>query len=359
MGFESNYSFVDRAIHKIAFRTYSNLQTVLSDLEDSLYQKRLASIAIKEPVFITALPRAGTTLLLEIVMSSGEFVTHSYRDMPFVLIPVLWDRFTSGFQKHAVPRERAHGDGMMISADSYEAFEEIVWNAFYKDHYEPDRIVPWSVIGNPEFVSFFKKHIRKLILLRAKNTAEEARYVSKNNLNIARTGVIAKLFRDARIIVPFRNPLQHATSLLRQHLNFTALHQKDPFSREFMAAIGHYDFGANLRPVDFGAWFETAVCTDPFQLGFWVEYWTATYAHLLGQSGNIHFLSYDRLCEKPGPALEALADVISTKDRSKFAHNVSRLKPAKPHPVEVRAVDPARIAGAEAVHEQLLLRSIL
>ncbi len=32
------------------------------------------------------------------------------------------------------------------------------------------------------------------------------------------------------------------------------MHARDPFARRYMEAIGHYDFGANLRPIDFDGW---------------------------------------------------------------------------------------------------------
>ena len=60
-------------------------------------------------------------------------------------------------------------------------------------------------------------HFRKLMALRGSGSA---RYVSKNNANIARIPLIARLFPDAIILVPFRNPMDHAGSLLRTHLLF-------------------------------------------------------------------------------------------------------------------------------------------
>ena len=65
MAFENRYSKLDRALHQLAFNSYP-FQAAVSTLEDRLFSKRLSAIDIKNPVFITALPRAGTTLLLEI-----------------------------------------------------------------------------------------------------------------------------------------------------------------------------------------------------------------------------------------------------------------------------------------------------
>src|SRR5690606_32311264 len=100
---------------------------------------------------------------------------------------------------------------------------------------------------------------------------------SKNNLNIARTGWLLEHFPDARIIVPFREPTEHAASLLRQHKNFLARHRDDPFTLEYMTAIGHFDFGENLRPINFNDWLATAAELDPTTLDFWLAYWVAAY----------------------------------------------------------------------------------
>ena len=61
----SGYSVLDRMLHRIAFSTYT-AQLPLADLETQLFKSRLTAGRIERPLFITSLPRAGTTLLLEI-----------------------------------------------------------------------------------------------------------------------------------------------------------------------------------------------------------------------------------------------------------------------------------------------------
>ena len=61
-----NYSRLDRALHKLAFSNLE-IQKSLADIEDRMHAKRFGSIAIEKPVFITALPRAGTTLMLDVL----------------------------------------------------------------------------------------------------------------------------------------------------------------------------------------------------------------------------------------------------------------------------------------------------
>jgi len=108
MAFENRYSALDRLLHKLAFST-RKAQVGLADVEDVMFRDRLARYELDRPLFITALPRAGTTFLLELCVASGEFASHTYRHMPFVLIPMLWNRFSEGFRRSGVPTRRASG----------------------------------------------------------------------------------------------------------------------------------------------------------------------------------------------------------------------------------------------------------
>ncbi len=251
----------------------------------------------ERPVFITSLPRAGTTLLLECCAAMPEFAAHSYRDMPFVLIPCLWGTFSAAFRREGRLQPRAHGDGMQIDFDSPEALEEVLWMTFWDEQYLADRILPWPVRDRREFGAFFARHMRKIIYVRRAERAEGVRYVSKNNLNIARVPLLSQMFGDGTIVVPLRSPLAHASSLLEQHRQFLALHARDPFASRYMRAIGHFDFGAHLRPMDFDGWYDGRVSRDAQTMGFWLEYWVATYRHLLtADAALIHLVDYDRLC---------------------------------------------------------------
>ena len=135
MRYRERYSRLDRLLHRLAFSSFE-VQKALADIEDRLCARRLVGIEIDRPVFITALPRAGTTLLLETLDSLDLFATHTYRNMPFLLVPLFWNAVTLPFRAPHVAVERAHGDGMTIGFDSPEAFEEVVWRAFWQSSVE-------------------------------------------------------------------------------------------------------------------------------------------------------------------------------------------------------------------------------
>ena len=349
----SSYSQLDRTLHQLAFNTY-NAQITLADVEDNLFSKQITTCKNEKPVFITALPRAGTTLLLECCASSPEFAAHCYRDMPFVMIPCLWNRFSQIFQRTMASTERAHGDGMQISPDSHEALEEVVWKTFWQRHYHRDRIIPWDYEENEQFQQFLDSHLRKIIFLRRQNISSSTRYVSKNNANIARIRMLNKLYPDSSIIVPFREPLHHASSLLQQHLNFLQIHQADPFAAEYMKAIGHYDFGQNLRPIDFDGWYDKRQSRDTKSLGFWLEYWIASYKHLLTKNPNsINFFDYDELCRNPRSGLKSLADILESSNPEALVSSESCIRHPRSRKINTSDLPTSILEAGNLVYTEL------
>jgi len=357
MDLSDRYSSIDRLLHRLAFATAS-VQIEMADLEDRLFKKDLAGITVDRPVFITALPRAGTTLLLELCVTLDEFASHSYRDMPFVLLPVMWDKLSRRFRRSDAPIERAHGDGMLVSLDSAEAFEEMIWRATSPGHYRADRITPWDRRDDDDFQAVFRNHLRKVVKLRQRNPALVPRYVSKNNGNIARTGAVLECCPDATIVVVMREPVQHAASLLRQHRQFLAIHARDPFARKYMEGIGHLEFGANLRPIDFDGWLESARHPDSTTLEFWVEYWVAAYSHLLARRSTLQFLPYDWFCACPDEGLDRVAAAIDIQDRQTWMAQRARIRTAGRHDIDVSRLDQRLLAQADELYHALLDHSL-
>jgi hypothetical protein len=352
VNFENRYGWLERVLHRVAFAT-PLAQVGVADMEERLFRKRLVAIELDTPVLITALPRAGTTILLQLIAASSTFASHTYRDMPLVLCPMLWDRLSRRFRRADTPRERAHGDGIEVSLDSPEAFEEMVWKFFWSRRYRGQVIEPWETCEHEDFARFFMSHMRKVVAVRAEQKPTARRYVSKNNLNIARIPAIWEAVPSAMIVVPFREPLQHAASLLRQHRRFKELHARDAFARRYMAAIGHYDFGENLRPVDFGQWYEQKADRDPDRLEFWIDYWIAVHRHVLAHASHerLVLVSFEVLCETRDVAPLARALDIDDPDLLQAAHDT--LKPARPHSVEDQDIPSGALEEAMGLHEQL------
>lgn len=321
----ASYSGMDRLLHRLAFAGFP-LQLALADMEDRLFANDLPKGRSERPVFIAGLPRAGTTHLLNVLAASQELATNSYRDMPFVLAPLLWDRFSRPFRKATTLRERPHGDGMAVGFDSPEAFEETVWLTFWREKYGTDSIALWTTEDrDPEFESFFTRHMRKVVALRARDDDVEnrsgRRYLSKNNSNIARLELLPVLFPDCRILVPFRDPLSHALSLYRQHQRFQKIHVADPFARRYMSSLGHFEFGADLKPITFGE-----LSGSPDQPQFWLSYWIAVHETFAAvENHSLVFVDYADLCGQPLRSLESLAEAIGVDCTEAMRAEATRL----------------------------------
>jgi hypothetical protein len=80
-----NYNFFQKTLHNLCLGNRS-IKKSLFEIEKLLFHK---SIEIKNEnhIFITSLPRSGTSALLEFIYSSNEFGSLLYKDMPFILSP--------------------------------------------------------------------------------------------------------------------------------------------------------------------------------------------------------------------------------------------------------------------------------
>lgn len=311
--FRLNYPFWDKALHYLAFHT-TGLQRKLAEFETQEYLEKIETLSVKKPVFILGLPRSGTTLLLNLLSKSSEFCYQTYADMPFVLTPLLWSRFRKKFGKQAIIQQRSHGDGINISLEAPEAFEEMLFKAWYPQRYSEDVLAEGDEIYSEQFICFFKKHIAKLMLRDNKQ-----RYLSKNNANIGRLRFLRQSFPDARLIAVYRSPLDQATSLLKQHTNFTDLHSLNTFTARYMAATGHFDFGINLKPINFNRWAEqTSYRAD--EINYWLAYWIASYQHLLKSNIEVKFVCYESLCESPTKHLTDIAHYTGISHNALLEH---------------------------------------
>ncbi len=343
----------DRVLHRVAFAT-RRAQLGIADLEQRLFRKELAATAVETPVFITALPRAGTTMLLELLAACPAFASSTYRDMPFVLCPMAWRSLARRLQRPTEPHERAHGDGISISVDSPEAFEEVIWSVFWPEHYGACSITPWQDDDRPEFKEFFAAHRRKVVALRARDEPRARRYLAKNNLHVARIPALWQAVPEATVLVPFREPLQQAASLLRQHLRFLELHRADPFARRYMAAIGHFDFGANLRPIDFEGLLGNDVAARACGLTFWLDYWLATYRHVLTHASDPRLVLVDFDALAATRAVAPLASRLGIEDVGALQRAAARLQSPPQREVDVSGVPAATLDALTGTHRSLL-----
>jgi hypothetical protein len=330
------------------------LQLALADIERSMYAGRWQDIEVEAPIFITSLPRAGTTIVLQALSRLCQLATPTYRDMPFILTPVLWDKVSRGFRRTGKPAERAHGDGLLIDEDSPEAFEEVVWRKYFPGHYHRTGIDCWQdSTHDAEFDDAFKAYMQKMILLRSEDTSAGSRYISKNNANIARIAYLQKLFPHAQFVVSVRHPVEQAISLMRQHRNFSRQHAEDAFTRRYMADIGHYEFGELHRPIRFSGLVGLAENLTPDSLDYWLAYWIVAFREVSRHPG-LCLIGFEDLCACPDASLQNLLDCLGLQaDKTPVVQVAKVLKP----PAERRsdyAADPVLVEQAMACYKELL-----
>jgi hypothetical protein len=267
----NNYSWLQQKLHQFALSS-KFMREVTFDVESS-------AISINQTddnhVFVSGLARSGTTILLNAIYESNEFASLSYKDMPFVLAPNLWSKLSLN-KKDIDLVERAHRDGIKVSTESPEAFEEVFWMTFDE--------------GDKNVQEKFKNYVQLI-----NHKSQKKRYLSKNNQNIRRLELISTIFPNSKILIPFRNPIQHAYSLLFQHKRFIDDSQKDNFISNYMKWIGHTEFGPNYIPIHG----KNLCFKDNLNINHWLEQWYLTYKHCfdnLKNKENVYFICYEKLC---------------------------------------------------------------
>jgi len=304
-------------------------------------------------VFICGLARAGTSILLQILHGSGEFRSLTYRDMPFVLAPRLWSKTR---HKHGVPAsnfERAHADGLTVSFDSPEAFEEVFWMTFASEHFlQPKHLEEHE--ADEQLITLFRRYVAAVLSSNLQST--NTRYLSKNNNNILRLATLRRAFPDANIVVPFRRPIDHAQSLCRQHRQFCELHETDKFPQRYMSWLGHFEFGPDHRPFKFSnatvSHGRESLLNTP---AYWLNYWAATYEAILADTGtNTYIVDYDELCRSPCQILGRLGTYLNL-DGTLQASTLGVHKATSHPPID--GVDQDSAQRAAEIHSELCKRS--
>ena len=261
-----NYSTIQRFLHDFVL-SKKFINKSLFELEKIIYLKN-NDIKNQSHVFITGLPRSGTTSLLNFLYSSNDYASLTYKNMPFILSP----HFSKLFNKNNIPvTERLHADGITFDINSPEAFDEVFFN------------------NDEEFIkNELVNYIRLILLSKNKN-----KYLSKNNLNYKRIDLIRSLLPNSVFLITIREPLQHSYSLLNQHLHFNQLQQENDFIRRYMNYLGHNEFGLNHK-----AWNNPTRFNNSKDINYWLEQWSLFYQNILKNYqtyNNCFFITYEEL----------------------------------------------------------------
>jgi hypothetical protein len=201
---------------------------------------------------------------------------------------------------------RAHDDGILVDFDSPEAFEEVFWRVFAgKEYIYSNFLKPHEI--DSDTIAAFRDYVALINLKYSKS-----RYLSKNNNNILRLNGITDAFPNATVLVPFRDPLQQAFSLLKQHQNFVVQHREDKFSKKYMSWLVHHEFGSDHRRFQF--------VDDSYQykkintIDYWLYQWIDAYSYLLEiinkSTKRIFLVGYEDICHKDRVMWQKIIDLV-------------------------------------------------
>ena len=281
-----NYSYIQKFLHDFVL-TKKTINKSLFELEKIIYLKN-KDIKNQSHVFITGLPRSGTTSLLNFLFSSNEYASLTYNNMPFILSP----NFSKLFHKKNIKKkERLHGDGIDFDNNSPEALDEVFFD------------------NNEEFINNELENYIQLILIYNK----KSKYLSKNNLNNKRIDLIQSILPNSFFLIPIREPLQHANSLLNQHLHFSQLQKEDDFIRRYMNYLGHNEFGLNHKP-----WNNPIHFNDLNNINYWLEQWNLFYEFIYKKFQsykNCYLVVYEKL-DNPNYVEKILKKINLEKDKN-------------------------------------------
>jgi hypothetical protein len=291
---------------------HRNFWLGLGRLETSLLEDELRTVAVTRPVYVCGLARSGSTLLHEVLAAHPGVASHRVKDYPMVYTPYWWRRATARLRP-TPPRERAHGDRMVITSDSPDALEEMLWMAFFRRCHDPSVSNRLEATDNhPAFEAFYRAHLQKMLLAE-----RAARYVAKANYHVARLPYLLRLFPDAKFVIPVREPAGHIASLARQHRWFSAGQRRHPRSLAYIQRSGHFEFGLDRRPINLGDGKRVRDILQAWRAGQEVRglarYWDMVYGYLrrlLDSDARVRaaaiVVRFEALCDAPAETLRAV-----------------------------------------------------
>ena len=288
----------------------------MARLESSAVREEIDQLAIDCPVYVTSLPRSGTTILTEMLERHPDLTCHHYSDFPNVWTP-YWRNYLLQKTRRQAPKleERAHKDRIQVSNDSPEAVEEVLWMNFFPSLHdiESDNVLDGKV-HNSEFDVFYREHILKLLAVR-----HSKRYLAKGNYNVSRIRYILSLFPDAKFLIPVRDPVHHVASLAKQQVLFALASREDRRVPQQLALSGHFEFGPDRTLVNFGKPQDGRAISEAWEQGRevegWARYWAVTYQHILDQLQQFPevrdaclLFRYEDFCAHSASVIDAILD---------------------------------------------------
>ncbi|GAB4277832.1 MAG: hypothetical protein Kow0068_01140 [Marinilabiliales bacterium] len=296
----SGYSELSQLLHRMALNNY-NLAYKLFKKEVKKIKRRNLKINNKF-VIVSGLARAGTTSLMNDLAKINNFVSLSYANMPFLLCPNLWAKIYKPKSKKL--KERSHKDGIMIGYDSNEALEEFFFKVKANDAYIDDEFLSEYEISEEDYNDYLE--YQTIIKLD-----DNKIYLAKNNNFILRYKSVRNFNDEFIMLILFRDPLTHASSLMEKHFDYIKLQEEDPFVLEYMNWLGHHEFGKNQKPFLLNN-SKSDFSVDKTNLDYWLKLWINYYKNILPVNHpNTILINYDEYCNQPGKIVRTVIEKLN------------------------------------------------
>lgn len=295
---QQDYSDMSKLLHRLLLNNY-NVSRLLFKREKKAVLKKTNSN--QNFVIVTGLARCGTTGLTTQLFESGKFHSLSYANLPFLLSPNLWKRFykPNGSSK----KERAHGDKVMFGLDTVEALEEFFYKAFLKDSFIGEKTLKEHKVSKEVYDDYriYQQMVKKA------NENDSDYYLAKNNNFLLRYPSLREHDNHFIMLLMFRDPLDHAWSLLKQHKRFLSQQSEDGFVLEYMNWLGHHEFGLNHKVFQFGEEV-LGISSDQNKIDYWLQVWLNYYSKALElpDHDNSYFIDYADFLNNPGELLNSI-----------------------------------------------------
>ena len=218
---------------------FHNIFDTIVKLEDLFFKDK--DINLKTPIFITGMPRSGTTLLTHILHDTKKYGSFLYKDYPFPELPLFWNKFNDLYYKSAEDQKRIHNDDLLVNKNSPENLDEFIWKRLFQNHYKEFDSFLDEDFSNTEFENNYIRSIKKILFVRKKN-----QYLAKNNYIIFRIKYLLKFIPSAKFIVCIRNPNDTCYSLEKIHKRFIEVNKIKEY-KNFEKNFLHYEFGNSRR----------------------------------------------------------------------------------------------------------------
>jgi len=300
------------------FDKFKSISFFLDKLETLALRYDIKKLSIEKPIYITGLARAGTTIILEMLSKHINVATHQYKHILMPYLPYWFSLIANRIKIYTKPFERFHKDGIIVTRESPEAIEEIIWRKFF-NNYQNENIsnILSGNVYNPKFEKFYKNHIRKLLF-----NQNCSRYLAKNNYHITRLEYLLSLFPDSKFLVIIRNPINHIASLIKQTRLILRMEMEHPLLTEWLRISGHNEFGHRQLCINVG---DTKLIYEIRKLWSfketyikgWALYWRSIYDFIANQLDINKMLKkatlivrYDDLCKTPEKIIDEILEHI-------------------------------------------------